>query len=142
MNAFVVGPTGLALDPDRDVLYVSAAGDNTIFAVDDASDRHHDRGPGRPVVTDMTVLHGPLGLVRAKNGDLLSAQGDIAAFVTPDETPSAIVEFTKKGGVVDQFSVDPGQGGAFGLALEENRHGFRLAAVDDNANVLDIWIVH
>jgi len=36
---------------------------------------------GRPVVTDTTHLHGPLGLVRAASGDLISAQGDA---VDPD----------------------------------------------------------
>jgi hypothetical protein len=139
MAAFVLGPTGVALDPDRDVLYVASAADNAIFAVDDASDTRHDHGTGRQVVTDMMHLHGPLGLVRAQNGNLLSAQGDA---VNPDPNqPSEIVEFTAKGKFVDQVSVDPGTGGAFGLALEERSNGFRLAAVDDNVNMLDIWIV-
>jgi hypothetical protein len=42
--AFVVGPTGLALDRDRDVLYVASTGDNEIFAIHHASEMHSDRG--------------------------------------------------------------------------------------------------
>jgi hypothetical protein len=37
--AFVVGPTGLALDKERDILYVSSTGDNAIFAIRDANER-------------------------------------------------------------------------------------------------------
>jgi hypothetical protein len=139
-GAFVVGPTGLALDPFRDVLYVASTGDNAIFAIDDASDRFADRGMGRLVVKDDAHLHGPLGLARALGGDLISAQGDA---VNPDPNqPSEIVEFTKGGKFVDQFSVDPAPGSAFGLALEERLDGrFRFAAVDDGQNVLDVWDV-
>jgi hypothetical protein len=140
MGAFVVGPTGLALDPDRDVLYVAATGDNKIFAVHDASDRRSDRGPGKVVVDDPVHLHGPLGLARALNGNLISAQGDA---VNPDPNqPSEIVEFTAKGRFVAQFSIDQTPGSAFGLALEEKSpKRFRFAAVDDGLNVLDIWNV-
>src|SRR6516225_989700 len=70
--AFVVGPTGLALDKKKDILYVSSTGDNAIFAISDASDRTSDAGMGKPVVTDQNHLHGPLGLVLARNGDLIS----------------------------------------------------------------------
>jgi hypothetical protein len=138
--AFVLGPTGLAHDEKRDILYVASTADNTIFAVDDASDRCTDAGMGRPVVTDATHLHGPLGLVLAANGDLISAQGDA---VNGDASqPSEIVEFTKHGDFVDQISVDSNQGGAFGIALEQKRNDpddFRFAAVNDNVPNLDVW---
>jgi hypothetical protein len=90
-------------------------------------------------VSDPVHLHGPLGLARAENGDLISAQGDA---VNPDPNqPSEIVEFTKEGRFVAQFSIDSAPGSAFGLALEEHRDHFRFAAVDDGLNVLDIWDV-
>jgi hypothetical protein len=138
--AFVVGPTGVALDEERDVLYVSSTGDNAIFAIHDASDRKSDDGMGRLVVSDPVHMHGPLGLVLAPNGDLISTQGD--AVNGDPAQPSEIVEFTPKGKFVAQFSVDPGQGGAFGLALHSHGDGFIFAAVDDNIPVLDIWVVH
>jgi hypothetical protein len=137
--AFVVGPTGLALDKERDILYVSSAGDNAIFAIRDASHRTSDAGMGNVVVTDQTHLHGPLGLALARNGDLISAQGDA---VNPDpKQPSEIVEFTAGGQFVSQFSVDSAPGSAFGLALRPREDGFVFATVDDTTAVLDIWVV-
>jgi hypothetical protein len=137
--AFVVGPTGLALDQDRDVLYVSSTGDNAIFAIPDASDRTSDAGIGKAVVTDQAHLHGPLGLVLVRNGDLVSTQGDA---VNPDPNqPSEVVEFTVEGQFVSQFSVDPAAGSAFGLALRPIDDGFVFSTVDDTTAVLDIWVV-
>lgn len=141
--AFIVGPTGLALDRDHDLLYVASAADNMIFAVPNphgsgADDGH---GRGRIVVKDNVHLHGPLGLVRAPNGDLISAQGDA---VNPDPNqPSEIVEFTAGGKFVSEFSIDPAAGSAFGLALTRiGDQTFRFAAVDDGLNVLDLWDFH
>ncbi|AKV02199.1 hypothetical protein AKJ09_08862 [Labilithrix luteola] len=138
--AFVIGPTGLALDEKRDILYVASTGDNTIFAIRDASDRRHDAGMGEPIVTDPVHLHGPLALARARNGNLISSQGDA---INPDPAqPSEIVEFTAKGEFVAQFPIDPSSGSAFGLALDERHHKVRLAAVDDapTANTLNIFV--
>jgi hypothetical protein len=141
--AFVVGPTGVVLDPKSDVLYVASAGDNAIFAIDDASTRHGDAGRGRTIVQDATHLHGPLGLALAPNGDLVSAQGDA---VNPNPDPngqSELSEFTGHGAFVAQFSVEPTTAGAaFGLAVDPRDHGFRFAAVDDAQNVLDLWDIH
>jgi hypothetical protein len=139
--AFVVGPTGLALDKETDTLYVSSTGDNMIFAVHDASHRTTDAGMGDVVVSDQTHLHGPLGLALAPNGDLISTQGDA---VNPDASqPSEVVEFTPGGQFVSQFSVDSSAGSAFGIALRSHGDGFVFATVDDNTanTVLMIWIV-
>ncbi|HXZ13556.1 MAG TPA: hypothetical protein VEG64_14305 [Candidatus Sulfotelmatobacter sp.] len=139
-SAFVAGPTGVALDEKRDILYVSSTGDNGIFAIERASDRESDAGMGKLVVSDAKHLHGPLGLILAPNGDLISAQGD--AF-NPDPTqPSEIVEFTREGKFVAQVSVDPAEGGAFGLALRAHGDDFVFAAVDDNVPDIQIWVVH
>ena len=138
-GAFVVGPTGLALDRERDVLYVAATGDNAFFAIRDASDTDVDRGMGRMVVTDPVHLHGPVGLVLAPDGHLIAAQGDAVSF---DSThPSEIVELTDTGRFVGQFSVDSAPGSAFGVALESGDDGFRFVAVDDGQNVVDLWNV-
>ena len=136
--ALVVGPTGLALDEDGGLL-VASTGDNAIYAVQDPFGGT-DGGTGRVVVQDQVHLHGPLGLARASNGDLITSQGDA---VNPDAAqPSEIVEYTAGGSFVAQFSIDPAPGSAFGLALEQNEGGFVFAAVDDGTNVLDIWVVH
>lgn len=137
--AFVVGPTGLALDKETDTLYVSSSGDNAIYAIRNASFRTADAGMGHVVVQDETHLHGPLGLVLASNGDLISTQGDA---VNPDPShQSEVVEFTPEGRFVSEFSVDPVAGSAFGIALKALDDGFVFATVDDNTAVLDIWIM-
>jgi DNA-binding beta-propeller fold protein YncE len=142
-GAFVVGPTGVALERKHDVLYVASTADNIIYAIDDASDTRTDAGRGRVVVDDQAHLHGPLGLALAPNGDLVSAQGDA---VNPNPDPngqSLIVEFTPEGQFVAQFSAEPTTpGAAFGVAVETRGRGFRFAAVDDALNVLDLWVVH
>lgn len=137
--ALVVGPTGLALDPDHDILYVASTGDNTIFAIPNASTRQHDEGTGKLVYQDSAHLRGPLALVRAPNGDLIASNGDA---VNGDPThPSELVEFTPAGRFVAQFSVDPAQGAAFGMALESTEDQLKFAAVDDSTNVLDVWTI-
>jgi hypothetical protein len=139
-DAFIVGPTGLALDRAHDVLYVAATADNAIFAVPNAHGTGADggNGRGRIAVKDDAHLHGPVGLIRAPNGDLISAQGDA---VNPDDNhPSEIVEFSAAGEFLSEFSVDATPGSAFGLALvRTGPHAFRFAAVDDGLNVLDVW---
>ena len=135
--AFVVGPTGVALDKSRDILYVSSTGDNAIFAIKDASRRSSDAGMGDLVVQNHTRLHGPLGLVLAPNGDLISTQGDA---VNPDPNQvSEVVEFTRTGAFVAEFSVAPTAGSAFGIAIRPLADVF--ATVDDTTVVLDVWVV-
>lgn len=139
VNAFVVGPTGLALNATTDTLYVASTGDNEIFAVTQASVTQTKDGTGDVVVQDVKHLHGPLGLALAPNGDLVTAQGDA---VNPDpKHPSEIDEYTQQGKFVAEFSIDPSPGSAFGLAVVPSDRGFRFAAVDDGINVLDIWDV-
>jgi hypothetical protein len=135
--ALVVGPTGLAFDRSKDILYVASTGDNAVFAIPNASRTQSDAGMGTMVFQDAVHLHGPLGLAMAPNGDLLSSQGDA---VNPDPSqPSEIVEFTPTGEFVTQFSVDPSSGAAFGLALTTSPTGLRFAAVDDGTNMLNVW---
>ena len=136
-TALVIGPTGLAYDPKSDTLYVASTGDNKVFAISKAARRSSDAGMGRLVYQDAAHLHGPLGLVLAPNGDLITANGDA---VNPDANqPSALVEFTPGGQFVGEFSLDPNPGGAFGLAVTKAGRELRLAAVDDNTNSLDVW---
>jgi uncharacterized protein (TIGR03118 family) len=131
------GPTGLAYDAKHDVLYVASTLDDEIFAISDAKDRTSDAGTGRLVYSDSTHLHGPLGLVLAPNGDLIAANGD---GVNPDPNqPSELVEFTPGGHFVGQFSIDSSAAAPFGLALSDSGGVLRLAAVDDDLNMLDIW---
>jgi DNA-binding beta-propeller fold protein YncE len=135
-----LGPTGLAFDPRRDVLYVASTLDNKIFAISNAADRTRDTGTGRVIYQDNTHLHGPLGLVLAPNGDLIAANGD--GFNADPNQPSELVEFTPNGQFVGQFSINSSPDAPFGLALSNVGGVLRLASVDDDQNTLDIWTFH
>jgi hypothetical protein len=135
--ALVIGPTGLAYDQERDVLYVASTRDYEIFAIPFARELREDAGQGRVIYKDDTHLHGPLGLALAPNGDLITANGDA---VNTGGTQNSLVEFTPQGKFVAQFQFDPGaSGGAFGLAFSSGNDDVRFAAVDDDQNTLDIW---
>jgi hypothetical protein len=139
--ALVVGPTGLAYDPQRDVLYVASTVDNAIFAIFGAGNTTHDGGKGVLIYADPAHLHGPLGLALGPNGDLFTANGD--AINSDPNQPSEIVEFTTQGQFVAQLSIDPAQGGAFGLAFSHPREDLvHFAAVDDNVPNITDWSLH
>jgi hypothetical protein len=77
----------------------------------------------------------------APNAHLLVSNSD---GISPNPAePSEIVEFTVHGRFIGQLSIDPNQGGAFGLSIVAiNDDVARFAAVDDNANTLTIWTVN
>lgn len=136
-NALVIGPTGLAYDAFSDTLYIASTGDNAIYRVSSARERTSSAGIGTLVYTDSVHLHGPLALVLAPNGHLITANGDA---VNAGGNQNELVEFTKGGKFVAEYQVDPGAGGgAFGLAVETRGGGIRFAAVDDDANTVTIW---
>jgi uncharacterized protein (TIGR03118 family) len=135
--ALVIGPTGLAYDPKTDVLYVASTGDNAIYSISNAGSSTGDGGLGSVVYQDNAHLRGPLGLILAPNGDLITSNGDA---INPDPTQaSELVEFTTGGQFVGEFSIDPTQGGAFGLAVSKEGNLLRLAAVEDVTNSVDVW---
>ena len=135
-DALIVGPTGLAFDPKKDVLYVASTDDNSIYAIANALHTRADRGKGRLVYQDQAHLRGPLGLVLAPNGDLITSNGDA---VNPDPTQaSELIEFTPKGQFVGQLQLDPAQGAAFGLQTVLSGNVLTLFSVDDATNTLDM----
>lgn len=134
--AFEVGPTGLVYDSTSDVLYVAATADNAVYAVHNAA-TGRGGGKGTLIYSDTVHLHGPLGMAAAPNGHLLVSNNDT---INPDPNqPSEIVEFTIQGQFVKQLSVDPAQGGSFGLAVNVNQNTSFFAAVDDNTATLTVW---
>ena len=134
--AFELGPTGLAFDKSANTLYVASTLDNAIFSVSAARTRTSPVDKGELVFQD-PHLRGPLGLVLAPNGDLITANGDA---VNGDPThPSGIVEFTKRGKFVVASNIDATQGGAFGIAVRPSHHAFIFAAVDDVPNTVTVF---
>lgn len=118
---------------------MASTGDNEIFAIPDAKDRTTDAGMGGLVVQDNVHLHGPLGLLLAPNGDLITANGDA---VNPDPNQqSEIAEFTPDGQFVGQIAINPAAGAVFGIALQFAGPDtqVRFAAVDDATNTVHVW---
>jgi hypothetical protein len=136
---FIDGPTGLVYDPLQDILYVASTADNAVFAVGDAGNTTKDRGTGIVTYRDNVHLHGPLAMIQAPNGHLIVSNNDSILINSDPNHPSELTEFTKDGQFVKQISVDPAQGGSFGLAAAASGGAAKLAAVDDNQNILLIW---
>ena len=135
--AFEVGPTGLVYDQATDVLYVASTADNSVYSVQNARTRNSSGGKGTVIYTDARHLHGPLAMAEAPNNDLIVANSDVIN--SNPLLPSEYVEFTKQGQFVSQLSIDPAQGGSFGLAVNTTATESFLAAVDDNTATLIVW---
>lgn len=135
--ALVLGPSGLAYDPIHDILYVASSTDNAIYQIPTAAAAHGTVSASL-FFQDVEHLHGPLDLTILPNGHFLVANSD-GSNVDPNQ-PSELVEYSAAGAFLNQMPVDPNNGGAFGLSIYNMGWGtFRLAAVDDNANSLNIW---
>ena len=135
--ALEVGPTGLAYDARRDILYVAGSFENAIFAVPNAGHIVADGGMGYRVYQDNQHLHGALAMVLAPNGHLICSNSDV---VNSDANhPSELVEFTVDGQFVADRPVDAAQGGSFGLGVMFQHGVITFAAVDDNTASLEIW---
>ena len=137
--ALELGPSGMAYDAANDILYVASSLDDAVYQIDNAGSLMSDGGTGKMIYQDNTHLHGPIDLVLAPNGHLIVANSD-GMNADPNQ-PSEIVEFTTGGQFVAQFSVDPNNGGAFGINLMNVGGAVRVAAVDDNKNDLNLWTV-
>jgi hypothetical protein len=136
--ALEVGPTGLAYDVRRDILYISASFENAIYAIPNAGHIGADGGVGYRIYQDNTHLHGALAMVLAPNGHLIVSSSDVIN--SDPNQPSELVEFTVDGQFVAERPVDPAQGGSFGMAVMSSWHGIiTFAAVDDNTATLEIW---
>jgi len=138
--ALEVGPTGLAYDSARDILYVASADDNAIYAMADATQVAQNGLKGYRIYNDSLHLHGALALTLAPNGHLICSNNDVINVVTGQ--PSELVEFTRGGVFVANYSVDPNLGGAFGLGFGTINGHSTFAAVDDNTATLEVWTLN
>ena len=136
--ALVLGPSGLAYSATNDTLYVASSTDNAVYEIPTAAAPHSAPVSATLFFQDLTHLHGPLDLAILPNGHFLVANSD-GSNVDPNQ-PSELVEYSATGQFLNEMPVDPNNGGAFGLAVNNIGWGtIRLAAVDDDANTLDIW---
>ena len=138
VNGVVVGPAGLAYDSFRDILYVAAEGDDAIYALNGAGRATGNLGKGQLIYSDQNILHGPLGLIIAPNGNLITANADPATF-PPNADTSEIIELTRSGSLVREFSIDPNAGSAFAIAVAKKGLIYQFAYVDDFVSNCTIW---
>ncbi len=129
-DAFLVGPTGLALGPN-DTLYVSDAVGNQIVAIPDAATRTDSAGTGRTVTKD-GLLRRPLALVMAPNGHLLVCNALNGQVVEVD--PATGKQLYAQWVDADQAQSPPGNGDLFGIAMKPDGKGFYY--VEDDMNTL------
>ena len=129
-DAFLVGPTGLALGADG-TLYLSDALGNQIVAISDAATRLTSAGTGR-VVTKDGLLRRPLAMNMAPNGNLIvvNAKNGQVVEINPTSGKQLCAQWVD----TNQAQSPPGNGDLFGLALKPDGHGFYY--VEDDVNAL------
>jgi len=129
-DAFLIGPTGLALGADG-TLYVSDALANRIVAIPDALTRTTSAGTGTQVTKD-GLLQRPLALALTPSGHLLACNGKNGQVVEID--PVARKQLYAQWVDANQAQSPPGNGDLFGIAMRPDGHGFYY--VEDEMNFL------
>jgi hypothetical protein len=129
-DAFLIGPTGLALGSD-DTLYASDAVGNRIVAIADAMTRTTSAGTGR-VVTQGGLLQRPLALIQTADGHLLACNALNGQVVEIDEKTGQ--QLYAQWIDNNQAQSPPGNGDLFGMALTPDQKGFYY--VEDDMNTL------
>jgi hypothetical protein len=128
-SALVIGPTGVGLSGNG-TLYVADTLNNAIAAIPNALLRQQSAGTGETVSRN-GAIHGPLGLIIAPGGDILTANslnGNLVE-ITPDGRQVAVK-------TLDTSGSPAGAGALFGLAVAP--HGNGVYFVDDATNTLDL----
>jgi hypothetical protein len=129
-DAFLIGPTGLALGPDN-TLYVSDALGNRIVAIPDAMTRTTSAGTGREV-TQGGLLQRPLALIMLPNGHLLACNARNGQVVELD--PATGKQIYAQWIDTNQAQSPPGNGDLFGIAMKPDGKGFYY--VEDDMNTV------
>jgi hypothetical protein len=124
-SALVIGPTGAGLGPNG-VLYVADTLANRVAGISNAVFRGSSDGRGF-TVTRGGHLSGPLGLVVAPGGDILTVNSGNGNLV--EITPSGVQIAVR---TLDSSGSPPGAGALFGLAVKPGHRAVYF--VDDATN--------
>jgi hypothetical protein len=127
--ALVIGPTGLGVGANG-TLYVADTLSSRIAAIPNAMSRSTNAGRG-VTVSQGGALNGPLGLVIAPNGHILTVNSGDGKIV--ETTPSGL-QVAKR--TLDSSGSPPGAGALFGLAVAPGGSG--VYYVDDATNTLNL----
>jgi hypothetical protein len=128
--ALVIGPTGVALSPGADLLYVADSLNNRVMAIPDPVFRDTSAGTGA-IVTQGGSLNDPLGLTVSQDGNILAVNGNNGFLVVT--TPNGDQVFRT---LLDSSGTPPGSGALFGLV---HVPGEGLYYVDDATNTLNLF---
>ena len=123
--ALIIGPTGLALDFNDDLLVADTIG-NRIARIPNASFRFTSAGTGETVASGLP-LNGPLGLTIAPDGDILAV----------NSLDGNIVDVSEDGTQTFATIAPAGAGSLFGLAVMPGGGGIYF--VDDSENQLNLF---
>lgn len=128
--ALVIGPTGVGLSPNAEILYVADSLNNRITAIPNPVLRDTSAGVGA-TVSQGGSLNDPLGLTVAPGGNVLTVNGN----------NGFLVETTPDGNQIHKTLLDntgnpPGAGALFGLVVVP---GQGLYYVDDASNTLNLF---
>lgn len=132
-DAFLIGPTGLALAQDGKTLYISDSLLNRIVAIPEATTRITSAGSGREV-TKEGLMQRPLAMVTAPNGHLLVTNALNGQVVEID--PASGKQIYAQWIDADQAQSPPGNGDLFGIAMAPDGKGFYYVEDDMNTLVL------
>lgn len=128
--ALVIGPTGVAFDSARGVLYVADSLNNRIAAISNALFRSTSARTGKTVSAN-GALNDPLGMSLTHNGHIVTANGNDGNLVETDPDGSQL--FVK---LVDNTGgPPPGAGTLFGLTVVDT---VGVYFVDDGSNTLNL----
>ena len=127
--ALVIGPTGAGLGPNG-VLYVADTLANRVAGIPNAIFRGFSAGRGF-TVSQGHHLNGPLGLVVAPGGDILTVNSGDGNLVETTPSGSQIAVRT-----LDSSGSPPGAGALFGLAVKPFQSAVYF--VDDATNTLNL----
>jgi hypothetical protein len=128
--ALVIGPTGVAFDFRRGVLYVADSLNNRIAKIPNALSRFTSAGTGK-TVSENGALNDPLGMALAPNGNIVTANGNDGNIVETE--PDGDQVFVK---LVDSTGgPPPGAGTLFGLIVVDD---VGVYFVDDGSNTLNL----
>lgn len=129
-DAFLIGPTGLALAADG-TLYVADTLGNRIAAIEQAVTRTTSAGVGREVTRDK-LLQRPLAMLLTPAGHLVVCNGRNGQVVEID--PADGRQIYAQWVDSNQAQFPPGNGDLFGIALRPDGKGFYY--VEDDMNFL------
>jgi hypothetical protein len=130
-SAFIKGPTGLVLDP-AGTLYVGDNLGNRIGVVSNALTRTDSAGAGT-TLSSGGQLANPLGMERARNGNLLVANATNGKIVEISPTGTQLGVYYANEDVAQD---PPGNGDLFDIAM--NQTGDGLYFVNDDTNTLSL----